>query len=72
MNSKLSDAISRVRELPEDRQEAAAVVLLDFLEHGDAETTLSPEQIAKLDRRLEVNDIASDEEVKVFFARFKA
>jgi hypothetical protein len=72
MNSKLSDAISRVRELPEDRQEAAAALLLDFLEHGDAETTLSPEQIAELDRRLEENDIASDEEVKAFFARFKA
>jgi hypothetical protein len=72
MNKQLSQAISRVSELPEDRQEAAAALLFDFLEHGDAETTLSPEQIAELDRRLEENDIASDEEVQAFFARFKA
>jgi hypothetical protein len=72
MNSKLSDAISRVQELPEDRQEAAAALLLDFLEHGDPEAALTPEQIAELDLRLEDNDVATDEEVQAFFARFKA
>jgi hypothetical protein len=72
MNKRLSDAISRVRELPDDRQEAVAVILLDFLDHQDAGFELTQEQIAELDRRLDANDIASDDEVKDFFARLKA
>lgn len=72
MNSKLSDAIARVRELPEDRQEAAADLLLDFLDHGAADIDLTPEQWAEVERRLEKDDIASEEEVQAFFARFKA
>lgn len=72
MNSKLSDAISRVRELPEDRQEAAADLLLEFIEHPDDFPVLTPEQQVELNRRLDGNDIASEQEVQTFFARFKA
>jgi hypothetical protein len=72
MNSKLSDAIARVRELPQEQQDAAADLLFDFLEHEGPEAGLTPEQIAELDRRLDENDVASDEEVKAFFGRFKA
>lgn len=72
MNSKLSDAIAKVRELPEDQQEAAADLLLDFVEHSDDFSILTPEQWAEVDRRLANEDIASEEEVKAFFARFKA
>jgi hypothetical protein len=71
MNSKLSDAIARVQALTEDQQDAAADLLLDFIEQGP-EAGLTPEQIAELDRRLDENDEVSDEDVKAFFARFKA
>lgn len=71
MNKRLDEAINRLRELPEDRQQAAAVVLLDFLEH-DEDIELTPEQIAEIERRLEEDDVASSHEVKVFFDRMKA
>lgn len=72
MNKRLSEAISRLSDLPEDRQQAAAVLLLDFLDNEDAEIELTPEQLAELDRRLDDNDFASEEEAEAFFARLKA
>jgi hypothetical protein len=71
MNKRLSEAISRLGELPEDRQQAAAVLLLDFLDTEGAGIQLTPEQVAELDRRLDKDDFASDEEVEAFFARLK-
>jgi hypothetical protein len=70
MNKRLSDAIARISELPEEQQQAAAL-LLDFLDRDEAEIDLTPEQIAEIDRRLEENDVASDEEVRAFFDRMK-
>jgi hypothetical protein len=70
MNKQLSEAIARVRELPEDRQQAVAVLLLDFLDSGP-DIELTPEQIAEIERRLEEDEVASDEEVKAFFDRVK-
>jgi hypothetical protein len=70
MNKQLSEVIARVSELPEDRQEAAAVLLLDFLD-GGPDIDLTPEQIAEIERRLEEDEVASDEEVKAFFDRIK-
>ncbi len=72
MNKRLTEAISRVRELPEERQQAVATLLLDFLDNEHAENLLTPEQIAELERRLDDEDYASDKEVQAFFARFKA
>lgn len=72
MNKHLSEAIARVSELPEEQQEAAAAMLLNFIEHDGPEIELTPEQIAEIERRLEEDDIASDEEVKAFFNRRKA
>jgi len=72
MNKRLSEAISRLDELPDDRQQAAAVLLLDFLDNEDAEIELTPEQLAELDRRLDNNDFASEEETEALFARLKA
>ncbi len=69
MNKKLDEAISRLRELPEERQRAAAALLLDFLEHDGEEFELTPEQIAEVERRLEEDDVATDEEVRAFFDR---
>lgn len=72
MNSKLSEAVAKVRELPDEQQEAIAKLMLDFVEHVEEYVDLSPEQLAELDRRLEKEDFASEEEVQAFFARFKA
>ncbi|MEJ2377653.1 MAG: hypothetical protein P8Y53_12100 [Pseudolabrys sp.] len=72
MNKQLSEAIARLSELPDDRQQAAAALLLEFLDNGDIEIELTPEQLAELDRRLDSDDFASDEEVEAFFARLKA
>jgi hypothetical protein len=71
MIKQLDDAISRLRELPEERQQAAAVILLDFLDHDGDDIELSPEQIAEIERRLAEDDVATDEEVKDFFDRLK-
>ena len=69
MNKRLNEAITRVSKLPDEQQEAAAAVLLDFLDHGDFD--LTPEQIAEIERRLDEDDIATDEEVEAFFKRLK-
>jgi hypothetical protein len=71
MNKQLSEAIARLSELPEERQQAAAVLLLDFVER-DEHNELTPEQLAEIERRLEENDVATDEEVRAFFDRAKA
>jgi hypothetical protein len=71
MNKQLSEAISRLNDLPEDRQQAAAILILDFLDNQDAEAALTPEQFAELDRRLDDNDFVTQEEAEAFFARLK-
>jgi hypothetical protein len=65
---ELHDVIARLGELPEDRQQAAAVMLLDFLEE-DEEIVLTPEQIAEMERCLEDEDFATDDEVRAVFDR---
>lgn len=70
MNKILDDAITRLRELPDERQQQAAALLLDFLEGGDDDDQLTPEQWAEIERRLDANEeFATDEEVRDFFAR---
>ena len=71
MNKRLNDAVTLVSELPDEQQEAAATLHLDFLSAGGEEIALTPEQIAEIERRLDDDDIASDEETKAFFARMK-
>ena len=70
MNKQLDEAISRLRELPEERQQAAAVLLLDFLDHDEEETELTAEQVAEIEAALADDEVATDEEVEAFFARF--
>ena len=72
MNKRLSDAISRLNELPEERQDAIAVLLLDYLDSEEADVALTPAQIAELDRRLKDNDFAGEDEANEFFGRLKA
>jgi hypothetical protein len=71
MIKQLDDAIGRLRELPADRQQAAAELLLDFLDRDEEDIELSADQIAEIKRRLAEDDIATDEEVKDFFDRTK-
>ena len=71
MIKQLDDAIGRLRELSADRQQAAAELLLDFLDRDEEDIELSADQIAEIKRRLAEDDIATDEEVKDFFDRTK-
>ena len=68
---ELGDVIARLGDLPEDRQQAAAVLLLDFLE-GTDDIVLTPEQLAEIERRSEDEDFATDDEVRAFFDRMRA
>jgi hypothetical protein len=49
MNKRLSDAIARLSALPEERQQAAAVLLLDFLDRDGSNFDLTSEQLAEID-----------------------
>jgi plasmid stability protein len=65
----LEEVLEQVRALPEQRQQEAAHVLLAYLDEQDCEISLSPEQIAEIERRLDDGQYATDEEVREFFAR---
>jgi hypothetical protein len=71
MNKQLSDAITKLGELPEDRQEQAALLLFDFIEQQENGVELTPEQIAEVELALDEGDVATEEETKAFFARLK-
>jgi hypothetical protein len=71
MNKRLEDAITKLKSQSDEKQQEAAEILFDFLEHDEG-MQLSREQLAEIERRLEENDIATDDEVKVFFERLKA
>jgi hypothetical protein len=71
MNKQLDEAITRLKTLPEERQQAAALLLLDFLNHDDEDIELSPEQIAEIERRLAADDVATEDEVRGCFNRLK-
>jgi hypothetical protein len=71
MNKHLDEAIARLKALPEERQQAAALLLLDFLNHDEEDIELSPEQIAEIERRLAEDDVATEDEVRRFFDRPK-
>jgi hypothetical protein len=71
MNKRLDEAITRLKALPEERQQAAALLLLDFLNHDEEDIELSPEQIAEIERRLAEDDVATEDEVRRFFDRPK-
>ncbi|MEI9805333.1 MAG: hypothetical protein WDN48_14025 [Pseudolabrys sp.] len=72
MNKRLDEALTKVKALSEDEQQEAAEILLEFIEAREAEIVLTPEQIAEVEKRLEEDDVASDEEVREFFSRFKS
>jgi hypothetical protein len=70
MNKRLSDAIAKVQALPDDRQGEAAALLFEFLDQEQAEFTLTPEQIAEIERRLSDDEpYATEDEVRAVFRR---
>ncbi len=70
MNKHLDDAITQVKSLPEERQREAAELLFEFLDQQNSDVSLTPEQIAEIERRLSDDEpYASDEEVRDLFAR---
>lgn len=71
MSDRLNEVLAKVRQLPEDRQEEAADLLFELVEHDPAQFRLSAKQRAEVRRRLaEPPDYASDEEVEEAFQRF--
>jgi hypothetical protein len=68
MNEKLHAAIARLSALTEDQQEAAADLLLDFLDREEA-ADLTAEDLAEIERFLE--EAAAERLVKDFFERAK-
>jgi len=72
MNKRLDEALSKVSALSDEEQQAAAELLFEYLESTEAGTWLTAEQVAEIERRLEQDDIASDEEVQATLGRLKA
>ena len=67
--TKLDIVLERVRQLPQERQDAIAAELDFMLKHGASESLLSPDQEAVLARRLSDPDrqYASHEDVAARF-----
>jgi len=70
MNRQLEEVLEQVRELPDERQQEVAQVLLAFLDQQNPDLYLSPEQIAEIERCMSDDEpFASEEEVRSVFAR---
>src|SRR5690242_1301543 len=68
MNKHLNDAILKVQALPDDKQREAAALLLEFLDQEQSDISLTPEQVAEIERRLSDDEpYASDDEVRAVF-----
>ncbi len=73
MSKLLEKAISRVRELPEERQEVLAELMLDFADQPD-EWVLTEAQLAEVElAKQEVREgkIATEEEMVEVWRRFR-
>jgi len=70
MNKRLEEAITQIKALPDDRQQEAALILLDFLDQQNSDVYLTPEQIAEIERCASDDEpFATDDEVRSVFAR---
>jgi len=68
--SEIESVLERVKTWPLDRQEDAARTLLRMEELGTTRYVLSQEEEAAIDEA-EASGIASDEEVRAFFDRYR-
>lgn len=70
MNKRLEDALTRIRQLPDAEQSAAAELLFEFLDAQKRDVWLSPAQIAEIERRLfDRKPYATEQEVRATFDR---
>jgi len=70
MNKQLSEAIAKVQTLSDHKQSEAAALLFEFLDQEQPDISLTPEQIAEIERRLSDDEpYATDEEVRAVFGR---
>jgi hypothetical protein len=73
MNQRLEEAVSKVRALPDDRQQEAAIILLDFLDRQQSDIALTPEQITEIEACASDDEpFATDDEVRAVFSRLTA
>jgi hypothetical protein len=69
----LEQAIEKVRDLPVERQEAAAEVLRVIAAQPSGKLTAwEVEGVRKARKEVKKGKFASDKKVKLFFARFRA
>jgi hypothetical protein len=74
MTKLLRDIIERVQRWPEERQDQAALVLLDLEAQQDARFGLTPEQVREVERiQRKVHDgsatFATDEQMAAFWKK---
>jgi hypothetical protein len=70
MNKKFEDAVAQVRALPDERQQEAGDLLIEFLTQKAPEIYLTSEQMADIERRTSDDEpYASDEEIRAVFSR---
>ncbi len=73
MNRVLEEAIAKIRDLPDERQEVAAEVLQVIAVQSDSALTQSEiVGVRQAQRDVRAGKYASESEVKSFFSRFRA
>ncbi|WP_105440500.1 hypothetical protein [Neorhizobium sp. T25_13] len=75
MTKLLDRAIEAAKELPAEMQDEIAAILLSFMGEDDGEAyQLTPEEEADLeeaDREIERGEIATEEEVRAMWAKYR-
>jgi hypothetical protein len=70
MNRRLNEAITRLRDLPDERQHEIADLLFDVLDREAEDIMLTSEQVAEIEQALKDDEpYASDSEVRAVFDR---
>ncbi len=69
MSERLEKAIARLRELPSADQDAAAELILDYVDQLSA-PGLTPEQLAEVRASLAERSFLSEEETKALYRRY--
>jgi len=73
MSKLLEKSIEKLRELPSDRQDDAAELLLSMVLHEPDSIRLSDDQVAEVERRLkEPSQYGTHSEVEAFFKKLNA
>ena len=68
MTKLLEDAIAKLRDLPDDRQDDVAALVMSLVDHDPQSLGLTDQQVAEVERRLgSSSDYVSHEDVVAFF-----